>query len=365
MTPRERFETTLDHRVPDRFPLDLIWPRAETISALKEHFGTDSTEEVFRRLEVDFRWIPVPVEYPEYERRVNGTLGGVAPGAGRRYVFHDSRTFEDHWGVVFRVGEDGKYLEWRGGPLVGHDDLDGWQPPRVVYPDAAAVRECLEPHREYVTVTEIEFPFKIAWHISGYEHLMVQMAMDPGFVEALYDRLYAYQTEKAVLAARGGYDVVALVGDIAGQKGLMYSADMFARFDAPRFTRLIDAVRQANPSTRILYHSDGNIEEVIPALVECGIDILNPIQSACMDPAAIKDRYGGRLTFHGTISVQDTIPNGTVQDVRDEVVLRMRTVGRGGGFVVSPENSIPFDAPLANVLAVYDTVREFDYSALR
>ena len=103
---------------------------------------------------------------------------------------------------------------------------------------------------------------------------------------------------------------------------------------------------------------DGNIEEVIPALIDCGIDILNPIQSACLDPAKVKERYGDRLTFHGTISVQDTIPNGTVQDVRDEVILRMRTVGRDGGFIVSPENSIPYDAPLENILVVYDTVRE-------
>jgi hypothetical protein len=351
--------------MPDRFPLDLIWPRAETMDALKEHFGTDSQEEVFRSLGVDFRWIPVPVTYPDFERRINGTLGGVAPGAGRPYVFHDERTFEDHWGVIFRVGEDGKYLEWRGGPLVGREDLADWEPPRTIYPDIPSIAANLQPFRDYVTVTEIEFPFKIAWHISGYQHFMIQMAVNSGFVEALYDHLYAFQTEKAVLAAKSGYDIVALVGDIAGQRGLMYSTEMFCRYDLPRFTRLIASVRKANPSTKILYHSDGDLEEAIPALIECGIDILNPIQSACLDPAAVKERYGEKLTFHGTISVQDTIPNGTVQDVREEVILRMNTVGRNGGFIVSPENSIPFDAPIENVLAVYDTVRNYDYSTLR
>jgi len=84
-----------------------------------------------------------------------------------------------------------------------------------------------------------------------------------------------------------------------------------------------------------------------------------------MDPVKIKKEYGNSLTFHGTISVQDTIPNGTVKDVVDEVSERIETIGYNGGLVVSPENSIPYDAPLENILAVYDTVLAYDYSSLR
>jgi len=158
---------------------------------------------------------------------------------------------------------------------------------------------------------------------------------------------------------------VAVVGDVAGQLGMMFSPKMFERFDVPRFTRLIQEVKEANADVKILYHSDGNVEEIIPMLIQCGIDILNPIQSACMDPAEIKRKYGDKLTFHGTISVQDTIPNGTVEDVRKEVIERIQTVGYNGGFIISPENSIPYDAPLENILAVYETAREFDYEKIR
>lgn len=344
--------------------MDLIWPREETLEALKKHFQTDSKENVFRELGIDFRWIPVPVDYPEFKKKANRTLGGVAPGAGRDYIFHDDRTFEDHWGVIRRVGDDGKYTEWKGGPLVGKESLDGWTPPETVYLSEEEICENIKPYGDYVTVAEVEFPFKIAWQICGYDHFMLFMALNPEIVEALYDRLYELQTEKAVLAAQAGYDVVAVVGDIAGQNGMMFSADMFARFDLPRFKTLISSVKKANPATKLLYHSDGNMEKVIPQLIECGIDILNPVQSACMDPSAIKAKYGDRLTFHGTISVQDTIPHGTVKDVRDEVIRRMLTVGKDGGFIVSPENSIPYDAPLENVLAIYRTVMEFDYRRL-
>jgi hypothetical protein len=364
MTPHERFALTLAHQVPDRLPIDFIWPRSETLQALREHFQADSQEEVFRRLGVDFRWIPVPATFPDFARRVNGRLGGDAPGAGGEYVFHDRRTFEDPWGIVFRVGEDEKYLQWRDGPLHGKDSLCDWAPPSVVYPPIEEVMTHLTPWRDLVTVTEIEFPFKLAWHLCGLEDFLVAMVANPGLVEPLYDQLYRYQTAKAVLAASAGYDVIAIVGDVAGQLGMMFSPDLFSRYDVPRLADLVSQVKQASPRTKVLYHSDGNMEAIIPALIRCGIDILNPVQSACMDPAAVKRRYGAQLTLHGTISVQDTIPDGSVEDVRTEVTTRIRTVGYDGGFIISPENSIPYDAPLANVLALFETALQFDYATL-
>jgi hypothetical protein len=365
MTIKERFLKTLSYQIPDRLPMDLIWPRAETLNALKNHFDTDDTEEVFKRLGIDFRWIDVPVRYPEFEKRINGILHEEAPGGGEPYIFHDKQTFEDQWGIVQRVGDDGKYLEWKDGPLVAKDSLVNWTVPDVIYPSLDDIVHSLEIYRDYITITEIEFPFKLAWHIAGFEHLSRLMMDKPEFVEAFYDHLYAFQTEKAVLAAQAGYEIIAIVGDVAGQRGMLFSPAMFERFDVPRFTKLINRVKQVNPEVRILYHSDGNIEHIIPMLIRCGIDILNPIQSACMDPAAIKKKYGDRLTFHGTISVQDTIPYGTVADVQNEVITRIKTVGYNGGFIVSPENSIPYDAPLENILAVYETVHTFDYDQFR
>ena len=192
----------------------------------------------------------------------------------------------------------------------------------------------------------------------------MDMVLNPEMVNGLYNTLYEFQKEKAVLAAKAGYDVIALVGDIAGQKGMMYSPTIFEELEVPKLKNLIQAIKKTNPSIKVLYHSDGNIEAVIPQLIDCGIDILNPIQSACLDPEKIKKKYGNSLTFHGTISIQNTIPNGTVNDVKNEVINRIQTVGYNGGLIISPENSIPFDAPLANILAIYDAVFDFNYSAL-
>lgn len=364
MNSRERFQMALAQQVPDRLPVDLLWPRSETMAQLKEHFRTDSKETVLRALGVDFRWLGVDARYPDYEKRVNGKLEGDAPSAGGSYIFHDKQTFEDEWGIVHRVGDDGKYLQWKGGPLVGKDTLDGWSVPAVEYPPLDVIRKRLQDHRDFVTITEVSFPFKIAWHMCGYEHFMTLMAMNPEVVGELYDKLYEFQTRKAILCAEAGFDVIAVVGDIADQTGMMFSPNMFEQFDVPRFTALVKAVKTVNSAAKVFYHSDGNIEAVIPQLIRCGIDILNPIQSACMDPASIKAKYGDQLSFHGTISVQDTLPCGTADDVRREVIQRIETVGYNGGLIVSPENSIPYNAPLENVLALYDTVQSYDYRKL-
>jgi uroporphyrinogen decarboxylase len=365
MTSKERFIKTLSYQIPDRLPVDLIWPRVETLNLLKAHFNTEEKEDVFKKLGIDFRWINIPVRYPEFEKKINGILPEDAPSGGKPFIFHDKRTFEDQWGIVQRLGDDGKYLEWKDGPLVANDSLGNWAVPEVIYPPLDDISRKLNDYKDYISVTEIEFPFKLAWHIAGFEHLSRMMMIAPDFIEAFYNQLYTFQTKKAVLAARAGYHIIAVVGDVAGQRGMLFSPLLFERFDVPRFTHLIKSVKQINPDVKILYHSDGNIEQIIPMLIRCGIDILNPIQSACMDPALIKNKYGERLTFHGTISVQDTIPNGTAADVQNEVIRRIKTVGYNGGFIVSPENSIPYDAPLGNILALYETVHKFDYGQLR
>jgi len=364
MTAKERLTKTLTYQIPDRLPVDLIWPRVETLNALKNHFKTDDIEVVFNELGIDFRWIDVPARYPDFEKIINGVLPLEAPDGGEPFFFHDNQTFEDQWGIVQRLGNDGKYLEWKNGPLVGKDILGDWTVPEVIYPSLEDISKSLDRYKDYITITEIEFPYKLAWHIAGFEHLSRMMMINPDFVEAFYDQLYAFQAKKAVLAAQAGYDIIALVGDVAGQLGMLFSPMMFERFDVPRFTQLINQVKQIKPDVKILYHSDGNIEQIIPLLIQCGIDILNPIQSACMDPAVIKNKYGDHLAFHGTISVQDTIPMGTVKDVQNEVVTRIKTVGYNGGLIISPENSIPYDAPVENILALYETVHHFDYNQL-
>jgi uroporphyrinogen-III decarboxylase len=97
---------------------------------------------------------------------------------------------------------------------------------------------------------------------------------------------------------------------------------------------------------------------VLDDLVEIGFDIINPVQPECMDLPELKRRYGAKLTLHGTISAQRTLPFGTPQDVRAEVLERIETCGYNGGLVLAPNNNVQQDVPMENLLALYQTVKE-------
>jgi len=146
---------------------------------------------------------------------------------------------------------------------------------------------------------------------------------------------------------------------VGSQKSLQMSPAMWREFIKPNFARIIRAARVIKPDILWFYHTDGCVTEIIADLIEIGVDILNPVQPEVMDPAALKKQYGDRLTFNGTISIQQTLPFGTVQDVRREVKERIETVGIGGGLILAPSHLIQPEVPLVNLLALAQAVKEF------
>jgi uroporphyrinogen-III decarboxylase len=91
-------------------------------------------------------------------------------------------------------------------------------------------------------------------------------------------------------------------------------------------------------------------------MIEVGLDVLNPIQPACMDPAVLKKRFGNNLCFWGSIDEQHTLPFGTPDDVRREVISRLDTLGKGGGLIIGPTHHVQLDTPLENFWAMHETI---------
>ncbi|GAH20261.1 unnamed protein product, partial [marine sediment metagenome] len=106
-------------------------------------------------------------------------------------------------------------------------------------------------------------------------------------------------------------------------------------------------------------HSDGNIEEIIPELIEIGVDVLNPVQPEAMDPVKLKKTYGNDLSFWGTMGGQTTIPFGTPEQVKQEVRERVETVGRGGGLLIAPGHMLQPEVPWENIVAFFEAVEEY------
>jgi uroporphyrinogen-III decarboxylase len=123
----------------------------------------------------------------------------------------------------------------------------------------------------------------------------------------------------------------------------------------------IGSLKAINPNVKVAYHSDGNVLAIVPDLIEIGLDVLNPVQPASMDPAMLKQKFGDKLCFWGSIDEQHTLPFGTPADVEKEVRHRLDTIGRDGGLIIGPTHHVQLDTPLENFWAMVNTVKNTSY----
>ena len=176
---------------------------------------------------------------------------------------------------------------------------------------------------------------------------------------AILDPVTAIRCAQAAEFVKAGVDLLSLGDDIGTQHGPMMSISMWREVLKPRLAAVISSARKASPDIVISYHSDGKVDVFIEDLIELGIDVLNPIQPECMDPVAIKKRYGDRLSFWGTIGTQTTMPFGTAAEIRAEVKRMIETVGEGGGLLIAPTHRLQPEVPWENVLAFVKAVEEY------
>jgi len=367
MTPRERLVAALHRQTPDRTPTD-GWFHHVIQGRLKEHYATDSWDEVLAELGVEgWAGCGVGLSFPEYEARVTDRPGSE-PGA--RAVWLDDRTHEDGWGVRHRLGEGGWYEEWVDGPLTQAQsvrDIEECPLPGVesiAEPEDYARRVADLKAQELFVRAGIANPYKQAWMLRGMDNVLADYLINRDMLELLYDRLYALYGEMARRMARGGVDMISVTGDIAMQDRIIMGPDTWRQVDKPRLAQLISSCRDINPEVLFFIHSDGNVMDLMDDFVEIGFDVINPLQPECLEPAEVKARWGDRIALHGGISLQRTLPFGTPEEVRAEVESLIRTCGYDGGLVVFPSNVIQPDTPVENVIACYHAVRDFDLSSL-
>jgi uroporphyrinogen-III decarboxylase len=146
--------------------------------------------------------------------------------------------------------------------------------------------------------------------------------------------------------------MIWLGDDIGGQSGLLMSPRHWRRFLKPRMAELISTVKGINPRLKVAYHTDGRVYDLIPELIEIGIDVLNPVQPAAMDCARLKREWGTELCFWGSMDEQHTLPFGTPADVRAEARDRIAVLGAGGGLILGPTHHVQLDTPLENFWAM-------------
>lgn len=368
MNHRERIAAALNHQEPDRCPMQISF-----------------TPEFAARLQADMTRagkalnLSRQVHNPhgggntyELERALGVDMLQTSVGWANSY-YGDTDEYTDEWGVTWRSVPyetpygTGHYTEMIGHPLAADGAISQYHasdPGRPeLYHDARWTLDQFGD--EYwiagVTVTTI---WETAWALRGYERMLSDLVTAPDLADAILEIPYRYHLAAARKLVEMGVDMIWLGDDMGAQHTMVISPRHWRRFLKPRMANFISEIKAINPRLKVAYHSDGNILSIIPELIEIGLDVLNPVQPASMDPAELKRLYGDRLCFWGTIDEQDTLPFGTPQQVRDEVLTRLRTIGRDGGLIIGPTHHVQLDTPLENFWAMVDTITGTPYAEL-
>lgn len=351
MTSRERVLTALAHRPTDRVPR-LLYEEAigytPAIARLLRERCAPQTPRDYFAMDIT-RVVGAPTVLPRARfREWLGAATDQALASGQ----------VDEWGVWWRAGDFHHFTHIES-PLRGIQDFQRlkaypWPDLDQPYRFCDVRNRIAELHALGLAVAaNAGSVFERSWYLRGMEDLLVDMLTAPERAHYLFEHTATLQQYAGEQFARAGADIIITGDDVAGQKGLLMSLETWRQFLKPHLAATVRAVKQANPAAFVFYHSDGNVQALIPDLLDVGIDILNPVQPECMDPAAIKRMYGRRLCFWGTVSVQSTMPLGTPDDVRTEVRARLRDVGQGGGLILAPAHVLGPEVPWENIVAFF------------
>lgn len=372
MTGRERILAAINHREPDRTPLDLGGAAdssmvIEAYDRFKGRFKVtgptrimsniyrlaEMDEEVLSALDIDTRAIIPGGSLSRPDRALPG---------GR---------LKDMWGVERERPEGSFYYDVRTPPLAGDisiNDIMGYDWPDPEDPGfIQGIREraqWITANTDAAVVVAVPSAFvHVSQYLRGFKDWFMDLIRQPALLEALFDACLEINlriTERILTEVGDVVDVVVTGDDVGGQQSLQMSPDHYRKYFKPRQARYFERIHSLTPA-KLLYHSCGSIDSILDDLIDIGVDIINPVQTTAggMDPVELKRKYAGRLVFWGGIETQRVLPFGSPDEVRAMVEELIEALGRGGGFVLASCHNIQPDVPPDNILAVFEHARTY------
>lgn len=210
--------------------------------------------------------------------------------------------------------------------------------------------------------------FETAWYMRGFDQFLIDLLINKDFAKFLMQKIASYtmEIEKNCLERAGEYiQILKLAGDdLGGQEDLLISPEIFKNMIKPilckRWKTSKEKFRSYTPNGYTMFHTCGNVYPLISDFIECGLDILDPVQPARgMEIDKLKTEFGDNLTFHGAIDTQKLLPYGKPNEVKNEAKRIMKILGEKGGYIVAPVHNIQEDVPIKNIIALSEAVKEF------
>lgn len=337
----------------------------------------------FEEAPVEFNLCPSLVEeykkqtgsdlhYSEYFcmpwRNVDDILMEVDLDAYRKYYPNGIKegSLIDQWGIAHEPGsEAAKHMTHMIHPLSGIEDVEEIKK----YPfldfskgDASHQKEQVESihNQGLAAMGNMQMTiWETSWYLRSMEDLLVDMMSDDPIAAYILDKITEQAIIRASSYAKAGVDLLFFGDDIGMQHTILMSQELYQKWLKPRLKRVIDSVKSINPEIIVAYHSCGFIEPFIGDLIEVGVDVLNPVQSECMDFEEIYEKYGDKISFHGTIGTQTIMPFFTPEQVKEVVWRNLDLAGEKGGVFAAPTHMLEPEVPWENIIAYVEACKTY------
>ncbi len=329
MIPKERFRRAARYEPVDRLPTQINYTAAMG-AQIAQHFGV------------------TPADLPAL---LGNHMVRVDISAPPRLSV-DGQLRYDWWGAGHATQEEGYFVAFS--PLRDDPDLDAFDWPDPHAPGLLGEAERLVAQYGATHFVTPNFGFALferAWTLRGFDNLFLDMSAEPDYIVELLDRITEIQLALIRRFIDLGVDGAYFGDDYGAQKNLLFSPRMWRQYIKPRLARLFAPFRERG--LPVLMHSDGQIQPILPDLVEIGLTVLNPVQPEVLDHDWLHAEFDGKLAFYGGISTQTVLPHGTPDEVRGAVEACVRALAPDGtGLIVAPSHRMMTDIPLANVDAL-------------
>jgi uroporphyrinogen decarboxylase len=360
MTCRERTIKAINFEEADRVPID-NWMVPEIKTRCMEYWGCESEEELLAFLGVDIR-----DNYgPSY--------------VGQQFRKFDDGTVADLWGVRRKTVTYGKGTPYEGtfkevawSPLehmTTVEEIDSYEHwPSPTWWDYSKMKdECAKCHPQYFVLNKGDrldrtAQLKPMMYLRGIQQTFIDLAANPSIVECIRDHIVNYFLDynpKVFEAGGGEIDMFMMGDDMGGQRGPLVSPAMWKRYFADGFRTYCDIAHKFG--LKVMYHTCGDVYSLIPLFIENGIDCLQSLQPRAtnMDIKRLKQEFGKHLSFQGAMDIQQVLPLGTPEDVRNMVKYAMDNAKKGGGYIICTAHNIQADTPIENVVALFEAYHEY------
>jgi uroporphyrinogen decarboxylase len=293
---------------------------------------------------------------PDFESKIGNHLALCGPQCLIFEREFKPGLWRDNFGVTWNRTID-KDIGTPEGHILWDPTLRGYEFPDPIDPALYAdVQSSLDEKGDRFVVFGLGFSlFERAWTMRGMENLLADMIDHPPFVDELLEAICEWNLVVLDQALQYPVDGCYFGDDWGCQRGLIMGAPLWRRFIKPRLADMYHVVKASG--RRVFIHSCGDVKEILPDLIEIGVDVFNPFQPEVMDVVTTKRKYQGKLSFFGGISIQHTLPYGTPDEVRATVRQLLRALGTGGGYIASPAHAIPKDVPAENIVAMLDELQ--------